>query len=327
VSERLAELQNWLAEVLPDRGIELAPASSDASFRRYFRIRTGDGTRIVMDAPPERESVQRYVQVARMLASTGVHVPEVFAVDVDRGFVLLGDLGERTYLDVLQGHHDAEPLYLDAIAALLRIQTAGDPSGLPLYDRALLERELTIFREWFLERHLGLRLDAATSAGLYDVERFLVDAALVQPRTVVHRDYHSRNLMLSQPNPGILDFQDAVVGPVTYDLVSLLRDCYVAWPSERVIGWLRRYHRQAAAAGLPVGNLAEFERSFDLAGVQRHLKAIGIFARLWHRDGKPGYLGDIPRVLRYVDEVACEYPELAPLRRLVEHDVLPRLPA
>jgi aminoglycoside/choline kinase family phosphotransferase len=280
-----------------------------------------------MDAPPAHESVQRYVQVARMLANTGVHVPEIFAVDVERGFLLLGDLGERTYLDALGRQHDAEPLYADAIAALLRIQSAGDASGLPVYDRALLERELAIFREWFLDRHLGLRLDAPSDAGLRDVERFLVDAALLEPRTVVHRDYHSRNLMLSRPNPGILDFQDAVLGPMAYDLVSLLRDCYVAWPAERVSAWLRSYHEQASAAGLPVRSQGEFERGFDLAGVQRHLKAIGIFARLWHRDGKRGYLGDIPRVLGYVEDVGRRYRELEPLRRLVDQEVRPRLPA
>jgi hypothetical protein len=325
VPERLDELRRWLNEVLPDSRSKLEPASSDASFRRYFRIGTRDGSRIVMDAPPERESVQRYVRIARMFARAGVHVPEVYAVDIERGFLLLGDLGAQTYLDVLANGQAAEPLYADAIAALLRIQKAGDGVELPQYDRALLERELAIFREWFLDRHLGLQLGAPKSAALREVESFLVEAALVQPQTVVHRDYHSRNLMVSSPNPGVLDFQDAVVGPIAYDLVSLLRDCYIAWPPEQVSAWLRGYHAQATAAGLPVGSPADFSRGFDLAGVQRHLKAIGIFARLSHRDGRHGYLGDIPRVLDYVDEVARGYRQLQPLQRLIDRDVRPRL--
>ena len=323
--ERIDELRRWLAEVIPDRGVDPVPASSDASFRRYFRIGTREGSRIVMDAPPDRESVQRYVLVARKLATAGVHVPEVYAMDVERGFLLLGDLGDETYLDALGRGEPAGSLYGDAIAALLRLQKSGDASGLPEYDRALLVRELAIFREWFLDRHLGVQLDASASAELARVEAFLVDAALAQPRTLVHRDYHSRNLMLSEPNPGVLDFQDAVVGPVAYDLASLLRDCYIAWSSEQVAEWLRDYHEDAKASGLPVGTLATFTRGFDLAGVQRHLKAIGIFARLWHRDGKGGYLADIPRVLDYVQDVAREYRELAPLGGLIEREVRPRL--
>ena len=325
MAERFDELRRWLAEVIPERGIELRPASSDASFRRYFRMGTREGSRIVMDAPPERESVQRYVQVARKLAAAGVHVPEVYAMDVERGFAVLGDLGDETYLDALARGAPVEPLYDDAISTLLRIQGSADPGGLPEYDRALLERELAIFREWFLERHLGVQLDAAVAADIAGVEALLVEAALAQPRTLVHRDYHSRNLMLSDPNPGVLDFQDAVVGPIAYDLVSLLRDCYVSWPSERIAEWLRDYHARAGAVGLPVGTLADFTRGFDLAGVQRHLKATGIFARLWHRDGKAGYLGDIPRVMAYLRDVARSYRELDPLVRLIDREVLPRL--
>jgi N-acetylmuramate 1-kinase len=319
--ERLTALRVWLAETLAARDIELVPASSDASFRRYFRIDTPAGSRIVMDAPPERESVQRYVQVARKLARAGAHVPEVYALDVQHGFLLLEDLGAETYLDALARGHDPQPLYADAIATLVRMQSAADPSALPAYDRALLERELGIFREWFLEQHLHLRLDAAASAGLASVEGFLVDALLAAPRTLVHRDYHSRNLMLSDPNPGVLDFQDAVVGPIGYDLVSLLRDCYVAWPREHADRWLRAYHVAAAAAGVTVGTLAEYTRGFDLAGVQRHLKAIGIFARLHHRDGKSGYLGDIPRTLGYLREIAPMYRELQPLQGLLDRDL------
>jgi aminoglycoside/choline kinase family phosphotransferase len=325
VPERVDELRRWLAEVIPDRGVDPVPASSDASFRRYFRIGTREGSRIVMDAPPDRESVQRYVLVARKLATAGVHVPEVYAMDVERGFLLLEDLGDDTYLDALARGEPADPLYADAIETLLRLQKSGDASGLPDYDRALLGRELEIFREWFLERHLGVQLDASVSEALARVEAFLMDAALAQPRTLVHRDYHSRNLMLSEPNPGVLDFQDAVVGPVAYDLVSLLRDCYIAWSRERVAAWLSDYHEDATASGLPVGTLATFTRGFDLAGVQRHLKAIGIFARLWHRDGKDGYLADIPRVLDYVQDVARDYRELAPLACLIEREVRPRL--
>jgi N-acetylmuramate 1-kinase len=326
MSDRLAEMREWLARVWPEAGAELAPASSDASFRRYFRVRAGGISRIAMDAPPERESVQRYVQVARKLAQAGVHVPDVYAVDEARGFLLLGDFGERTYLDALASADAADALYRDAIAALLRLQTRADPSGLPGYDRALLERELGIFREWFLGRHLGVALDAASDAALASVEKLLVESALAQGTTFVHRDYHSRNLMVCERNPGVLDFQDAVVGPIAYDLVSLLRDCYVGWPSEHVARWLRAYHAQAASAGLPVGSLAELTRAFDLSGVQRHLKALGIFARLWHRDGKGAYLGDMPRVLGHVLEVAAQHRELEPLRALVERDVLPNMP-
>jgi aminoglycoside/choline kinase family phosphotransferase len=325
VTERLAELRKWLAAVVAEPDLELFPASSDASFRRYFRVQTADGSRVVMDAPPDRESVQRYVLVARVLSRAGVHVPQILASDPERGFLLLGDLGDRTYLQALEHGQPPDPLYTDALAALLRIQRHAEPDALPPYDRALLERELAIFREWFLERHLGLRIDAAMAADLVAVDAFLVHAALAQPRTVVHRDYHSRNLMVTEPNPGVLDFQDAVVGPIAYDLVSLLRDCYVAWPAEQVTEWLQAYHGRAAAAGLPVGALATFRRAFDLAGVQRHLKAIGIFARLWHRDGKAGYLGDIPRVLSYVQAVAPPYRELDALRRLMEREVLPRM--
>lgn len=325
MSDRLAAMREWLLRVWPEADPALVPASSDASFRRYFRVRADGVSRIVMDAPPDRESVQRYVQVARKLADAGVHVPDVYAVDEARGFVLLSDLGARTYLDALVDADAAEGLYADAIAALLRQQTCADPSGLPPYDRALLERELGIFREWFLGRHLGVTLDAQADAALVSVEGLLVEAALAQPTTFVHRDFHSRNLMVCEPNPGVLDFQDAVVGPIAYDLVSLLRDCYVAWPRERVAGWLRAYHVQAARAGLPVGSIQEFTRAFDLAGVQRHLKAIGIFARLWHRDGKEAYLGDVPRVLDYVLEAAAMHRELEPLRRLVERAVLPHM--
>jgi aminoglycoside/choline kinase family phosphotransferase len=327
VTERSAELRKWLAGVVAEPDLELVPASSDASFRRYFRVHTAVGSRIVMDAPPDRESVQRFVQVASVLARAGVHVPEILASDPERGFLLLGDLGEQTYLQALENGQPADPLYADALDTLLRLQHRAEPDALPLYDRALLERELGIFREWFLERHLGLRLDDSMVADLQAVNAFLVDAALAQPRTVVHRDYHSRNLMVTDPNPGVLDFQDAVVGPIAYDLVSLLRDCYVAWPAAKVTDWVREYHGRAAAVGLPVGTPSAFARAFDLVGVQRHLKAIGIFARLWHRDGKRGYLGDIPRVLDYVQEVVLPYRELNGLRRLIEREVLPRTAA
>jgi aminoglycoside/choline kinase family phosphotransferase len=324
VTERLSELRAWLAGVLPDGSPDLVPASSDASFRRYFRLRAGGVSRIAMDAPPDRESVQRYVDVARILAGAGVHVPEILALDVGRGFLLLEDLGDATYLDALRRGADAEALYADALAALVRIQSRADAGALPRYDRALLERELGIFREWFLGRHLGVDPEETMPGELARIEAFLVAEALAQPVCFVHRDYHSRNLMPSHPNPGVLDFQDAVAGPVSYDVVSLLRDCYIAWPPARVEAWLHDYHAAAAKAGVPLPQLAAFTRGFDLAGIQRHLKAIGIFARLWHRDGKPGYLDDIPRVLDYVLGVAAGYRELDPLRRLIEEEVLPR---
>lgn len=286
-----------------------------------------------MDAPPDKENIEPYIRIANMLAMVGVNAPHILETNLAEGFLLNSDLGSRTYLADIDAGADADRLYHDAVTALVQIQANGRAHArqLPDYDGALLLREMTLFPEWFCGRHLQLTLTAEETAGLQRVTALLVDEALAQPKVFVHRDYHSRNLMVTDgtrlgPNPGILDFQDAVQGPVTYDLVSLLRDCYVAWPVERVQGWLLRFYETARAAGVDTGpDLALFQRWFDWMGVQRHLKAIGIFARLWHRDGKPGYLKDIPRTLNYVRVVCTAYPQLQPLRQLIETRLLPAL--
>jgi aminoglycoside/choline kinase family phosphotransferase len=288
-----------------------------------------------MDAPPDKEDVGPFIRVADMLGAIGVNAPHILERNLEEGFLLLTDLGGRTYLKDLELGLNVDALYLDAMVALVRIQAGGRQYGpsLPAYDEALLLREMQLFPDWFLDKHLGLALDAAETATLQEGNALLAAEALGQPRTFVHRDYHSRNLMIvRQPqyggNPGILDFQDAVFGPITYDLVSMLRDCYVAWPGERVAAWVEQYRHRARDAGLDVGkDSATFTRWFDWMGVQRHLKAIGIFARLWHRDGKPGYLGDIPRTLAYVVDVTSRYPQLGPLNRLLEARILPALAA
>jgi aminoglycoside/choline kinase family phosphotransferase len=288
---RLLRLERWIA-ALPGPPVErIAPASADASFRRYFRVHRGGGTQVAMDAPPERESLDDWLRVARILAATGVPVPPVLAVDAEQGFVLMGDLGRQHYLEALGQGADPAPLYADAVDALVRLQS-GDPvaaAELPPYDREMLVREMELFPEWFLSRHLSLSPGAAERATISAAFDWLADQALAQPIVLVHRDYHSRNLLVCpEGNPGIVDFQDAVRGPITYDLVSLLKDCYVVWPRARLLAWLDRYRAAAAAAGLAVGaDRAEFLAWFDCVGLQRHIKVLGIFARLWHRDALP----------------------------------------
>ena len=318
---RLAALARWVADTLADPGCDIRPASADASFRRYFRVRVADGkTYIVMDAPPDKEDSRPYVEVARRLRGLGLNVPEILARDMAQGFLLITDLGAQSYLEALAAD-SVERLYGDALGALVVLQAGiyTDSSFLPAYDAPLLRREMELFREWYLGRHLGLALSGEQHATLDRSFAVLTESALAQPRVWVHRDYHSRNLMVCpRHNPGILDFQDAVSGPVTYDLVSLLRDCYVAWPRTRVEGWVKGYYARAHGSGIPVGDdEAVFLRWFDLMGVQRHLKAIGIFARLNHRDGKPGYLKDIPRTLAYVLDVSARYAELRPLQQVL----------
>jgi N-acetylmuramate 1-kinase len=330
---RVRDLIAWLASVFGATDFAISVASADASFRRYFRIARGGETWVAMDAPPEKEDTGPYVRIAHMLVATGVNAPRVLERNVQQGFLLSSDLGSRTYLTELDRGANAESLYRDALAALVRIQAGGAQflRELPPYDDALLRREMDLFPEWYCGRHLGLLLTPQDRAGLQAVFDVLAAEALRQPRVFVHRDYHSRNLMVCDgaqqgANPGILDFQDAVAGAVTYDLVSLLRDCYVAWPLERVHGWAMQFREDAGAAGVGVGSdRGEFLRWLDLMGVQRHLKAIGIFARLWHRDGKPGYLKDIPRTLNYVRHVCSEYRELAFLGRFIEQRVQPAL--
>ena len=320
MSEREQLVQEWLSEVLPARLDRIAPASSDASFRRYFRVWFDGQTRIVMDAPPDKEDCRPFVAIAQALRGLGLNAPEVLAGDLDQGLLLLTDLGSRQYLAELDAR-SVPGLYGDALEALARLQIGGDPASplLPPYDSALLYREMELFREWFLGKLLDLNLGEEEHHTLDHVFALLADNALEQPRVWVHRDYHSRNLMVTDPdNPGVLDFQDAVVGAVTYDLVSLLRDCYIAWPRAQVEAWALNHRARLRALGMRgLDDADEFLRGFDLMGVQRHLKATGIFARLNLRDGKPGYLRDIPRTLGYVLDVAERYPELAGLRDLL----------
>ena len=322
-ADRLAQLESWLAAVLPGAAHTLAPASSDASFRRYFRVtleREAHGARtlIAMDAPPPMEDCRPYVRVAKLLVEAGVNAPRVLAQDIERGFLLLTDLGTTTYLDALDDS-TAHALYLDAIDALVRWQEASREGELPPYDEALLRRELDLFPDWYLAKHLGVAVDARARETLERVFALVLANNLAQPRVYVHRDYHSRNLMVSDPNPGVLDFQDAVFGPITYDLVSLLRDAYVAWDEERQIDWAVRYWERARKARLPVDDdFGTFWRDFEWMGVQRQLKVLGIFARLAHRDGKGGYLADMPRVMRYLRGACRRYAALEPLLTLLD---------
>lgn len=327
--ERFGELKEWLARDAGIAGPEPVPASEDASFRRYFRVRTDSGTAIVMDAPPEREDSSRFIEVAGFLERIGVNSPRILAADPARGFLLLTDLGATSYLSALQAEPEsADALYADALSALVKIQEEGraHQAQLPPYDEALLSFELSLFRDWLCGRHLGIVLDGGEQAAWNACCRMLIDNALRQPRVFVHRDYHSRNLMVTEAdNPGVLDFQDAVEGPLTYDLVSLLKDCYIRWPAERVRAWALDFHAALDPAVHRHSSADDFLHAFELMGVQRHLKAAGIFARLWLRDGKPGYLADVPRTLGYVVELAPRHDVLAFLAGLIEEQVLPRL--
>jgi len=328
VPDRLEQLKRWLESELEFSDYTLAPASSDASFRRYFRVMHDGASFIVMDAPPDREDSRPFIRVAKQLFDAGLNAPEVLDEDLQQGFLLLSDLGSSPYLGALN-EAGVERMYGDALGALASIQTCAC-DGLPPYDRALLLREMELFREWLVGKHLGIALSDAQHAMLDSAFALLADNALAQPRVFVHRDYHSRNLMVTaRNNPGILDFQDAVCGPVTYDLVSLLRDCYIAWPRACVEAWALGYQELALQCGIlreEHEDPAQFLRWFDLMGVQRHLKAAGIFARLNHRDGKPGYLNDIPRTLGYVIDVARRHGEIAGLGEFIELAVMPRLP-
>ena len=318
--QRIEALRAWLESVLGLGAFQLASASNDASFRRYFRLRFDDArpSLIAMDAPPEREDCRPYVRVAELFAAAGVHVPAVHQRNLEDGFLLLSDLGDTTYLAALD-EDSAERLYGDALEALVRIQLASRPGALPEYDRELLARELALFPDWYVARQLGRELTARQRQVLEESFALVLENALAQPRVFVHRDYHSRNLMLADPNPGILDFQDAVYGPITYDLVSLLRDAYIAWPEERVIDWCIRYWEKARKARLPVaGDFAAFYRDFEWMGVQRQLKVLGIFARLCFRDGKQAYLRDQPLVAHYLRRACARYLELGPLAGLLD---------
>jgi N-acetylmuramate 1-kinase len=324
---RLALIHSWLTQDLRLPAQRLEPASSDASFRRYFRAFVGGKTFVVMDAPPDKEDVRPYLHVSELLEGTGAHVPRVYEKDIDNGLLLLEDLGSTQYLSRLNAGDDADRLYGDALGALADIQVHGqDAAGqLKPYDREPLLRELALMPEWFLQRHLALELSAEDQEVIRAAFEFLIAEALAQPTVFVHRDYHSRNLMVvGERNPGIIDFQDALRGPIGYDLASLLEDCYIAWPRERVEHWVLQFREALLARGAPAGSdQREFLRWFDMIGVQRHIKVLGIFARLWHRDGKAGYLKDLPLTLEYVRDACRRYAELADLSSLIERAIVP----
>jgi aminoglycoside/choline kinase family phosphotransferase len=324
---RTVPLRQWLTPLLashfPDQSFTLEAASADASFRRYFRVTLPDGSsRIIMDAPPEHEDCRPFLKVAALFRATGAHVPEVHAEDLAQGFLLLSDLGTTTYLDVLDAR-SAPRLYRDANAALIDIQRASQPGVLPDYDHALLSRELELFPEWYLKRHLGITLDTTQNATLQAVFAKILASNLAQAQVFVHRDYHSRNLMVIDgdypANPGIIDFQDAVYGPISYDLVSLYRDAYISWDEQQELDFVIRYWEKARQAGLPVpADFHDFYRDYEWMGAQRQLKVLGIFARLCHRDGKDGYLKDMPRVMAYLRRTCERYLDLRPLARLLD---------
>ena len=323
---RLQHLKVWpdeqLATVFENEGWGAVPpatltaASSDASFRRYFRWEGEGRSFVVMDAPPPQENCKPFVDIADFLRTCLINVPKIYAQDLDRGFLLLNDLGNKTFLDVINSSN-ADELFKDAIEALLAFQQLPMTEPLPSYDVALLRRELELFPEWYVRAHLGVDFNEQQQAVWQRVSTLLIDSALAQPKVLVHRDFMPRNLMLSIPNPGVLDFQDAVYGPVTYDITCLFKDAFLSWPEERVRNWLQDYWKLALPLGIPVQrDFEEFLRASDLMGVQRHLKVIGIFARICHRDGKPRYLADVPRFFSYIEAVLARRPELAELGEL-----------
>jgi len=321
VVDRKAQLEVWLKDVLPTQSFVLTTASADASFRRYFRVHLSDSTLIAMDAPPPQEDCRPFVRIDRLLLEAGLNVPKVIAEDVEQGFLLLSDLGDTTYLSQLN-QENASRLYADAADALINLQLASRPGMLPPYDEALLTREMNLLPDWYIQRHLGVALEAKQDEALRAVFEMLNKNILAQGQVYVHRDYHSRNLMvcneLQGGNPGVLDFQDAVYGAITYDLVSLLKDAYISWEEEQIIDWAVRYWEKARKAGLPVPqDFGEFYRDFEWMGAQRHIKVLGIFARLYHRDGKDGYLKDMPLVMDYLRKVCERYVELRPMLRLL----------
>lgn len=321
---REAAFQAWLAPLTARHGLQpetLAPASADASFRRYFRIQSAQGPRIIMDAPPPQEDVRPFLHVAGLIQAAGLHGPQILEADAERGFLLLTDLGRTLYLDAVQadGGAQAERLMREAVAALVQWQAKVDASSLPPYDDALLRRELALFPEWCVQREYGVTWTAEQQARWQQVCDRLVASALAQPTVAVHRDWMPRNLMVTEPNPGILDFQDAVRGPISYDVASLLRDAFLSWDEERELDWAVRYWEAARKAGLPVDtDFGEFWRQLEWMGLQRHLKVLGIFCRLKHRDGKPKYSADLPRFFQYAVRVANRYVELKPLIPLLE---------
>ncbi len=319
-TSRIEQLHTWLASLFPQRALELTPASADASFRRYFRVRLLDdnSTCIAMDAPPEHEDCKPFLHVAQVFGAAGAHVPQIFSQDLQQGFLLLSDLGDTTYLSALTPEN-ADTLYADALGALACIQGASRPGILPDYNRERLLREMELFPVWYVGRHKNTVLSEADTTTLYGVFDSILEVNLAEPKVFVHRDFHSRNLMQCVPNPGVIDFQDAVYGPMTYDLASLFKDAYIEWDEERTIDWLIRYWETARGLGLPVREqFAEFHRDYEFMGAQRHIKVLGIFARLYHRDGKESYLKDIPLVFKYLLKACQRYRELHPLARLLD---------
>lgn len=315
---RLQQLNDWLNNVLRGKAFSLAPASADASFRRYFRVTLDNQTLIAMDAPPAQESCAPFVHVAEVFANAGLNVPRILEQNLEQGFLLLTDLGDTTFLNALNQGVSAGDLYRDACTALVKLQSASKKGVFPAYDEALLLREMQLFPDWYVVKHLQIELSDAQKKVLNDTFVMLNQNILAQGQVYVHRDYHSRNLMPCTNNPGILDFQDAVYGAITYDLVSLLKDAYIYWDEEQVIDWAVRYWQAAKKADLPVPqDFSEFYRDFEWMGAQRHLKILGIFARLYHRDGKDGYLKDMPLVMDYLRRVCDRYVELRPLLKLL----------
>jgi len=322
--DRLQRLTNWTREVLQthlhtelDR---LEPASADASFRRYFRAFSSSGSHIVMDAPPSHEDCRPWLHVGRLFRAAGANTPEILAENLAEGFLLISDLGSTTYLSALN-QDNAGQLYQEANGALIKIQLASRPGELPPYDEALLRRELDLFPDWYLTKHLQVNLDNDQRQIMEDTFRRILDNNLAQPRVYVHRDWHSRNLMITEAdNPGVIDFQDAVFGPITYDLVSIYKDAYIKWDEEQVLDWTVRYWEAARKASLPVqADFGDFYRDFEWMGVQRHIKVLGIFARLYHRDGKDGYLKDMPLVMDYLRRACERYNGLGDFLRLLDH--------
>lgn len=319
---RILTLKHWLQQQLKLEIHSLEAASSDASFRRYFRVIHTGGCQIVMDAPPDKENTEPFIRIAQLFATAELHVPVIYAINQEQGFLLLEDLGSQCLLDQLN-QTNVDSRYQAALNSLFKLQTRINSleSGLAAYDQALLSRELGIFNDWFVEKQLGLRLPIEVQSSLYEL---LINSALEQPQVVVHRDFHSRNLMLlDNDSPGIIDFQDAVVGPICYDLVSLLRDCYVSWPAAQVENWLYNYYLRLIDAQLVTVDFNIFKRWFDLIGLQRHLKAVGIFSRLHWRDNKSGYLADIPRTLDYIAAIAGSYPALSLFNDFLHQQLLP----
>ncbi len=317
--QRQKQLTEWLSSLYPNQPFNLTPASADASFRRYFRATFADGsTKVLMDAPPQHEDCKPFLHVGKLFEAAGAHVPHVYAHDLAQGFLLLSDLGNTTYLQALY-EGNAQALYGAATDALIKIQLASQPNELPPYDEALLRRELNLFPEWYIAKHLGVTLTVKQQAKLEEVFARLIANNLGQPCVYVHRDYHSRNLMVTvDNNPGVIDFQDAVYGPITYDLASLFKDAYVKWEEPQIIDWLIRYWQKARKAGLPVReDFGDFYRDYELMGAQRHIKVLGIFARLYHRDGKDGYLKDMPLVMEYLHKACERYIDLKPLLNIL----------